>query len=109
MFSQPTPRIINLGMPREVACASLRHLSTNSWFSRKLTGLIFGEKLKHMRRISLSLRLRSTEHPQIWSIYWNGKKLGETVPYPDHFGGERCLAPDYGAIAERHESFNAER
>jgi len=35
-----------------------------------------------MIRAGAHLFLKPTNHPQIWEIFWKGKKLGETSPYP---------------------------
>lgn len=83
MFSQQAPRQLDRSVLRDAALFAIRKLPSTSRPSRKALRVIYSTKLKHMRPAGASFKLQPTSHPQIWEIFWRGKKLGETVPYPE--------------------------
>jgi len=57
-------------------------LPPSSKMARKSLRLIYGPPFKHMIRAGAAFQLKPTTHPQIWEIFWQGRKQGETLPYP---------------------------
>lgn len=56
-------------------------LAPSSKISRRALRYIYGKKFKHMTRTGAQFKLNPTSTPQVWEIYWKGKKLGDTHPY----------------------------
>lgn len=57
-------------------------LDPTSRLSKKALRIIYGKKLNHMTHTGAAFALHPTDHPQVWEIFWRGKKLGETIPHP---------------------------
>jgi KDO transferase-3 len=82
IFSQ-TPRPLDITNTQRALLRICPSLKPTSRLSVKLLRLIYGKKLKHMNKVGAAFELRPTDQIQVWGIFWKGRKLGETVPFPE--------------------------
>jgi len=80
-----TPRQLQTSLPDSWVMKLLSSATPTSKFSRKLLRALYGKQYKHMSIAGAAFQLKPTTHPQIWEVYWKGKKLGETHPFPNAF------------------------
>jgi len=77
------PRQIHARAVPSALTRLLPPLDPSSRLSRKILRILYGKRLKHMINMGTAFHLQPTSHPQIWDILWQGKKLGETSPFPE--------------------------
>ena len=63
-------------------------LPKHSRLSAKVRRLVYGKSLKHMRNISRQFSLSASSDKLAYDIFWDGKKLGSTVPFPPSINDE---------------------
>ncbi len=76
------PRPIDTKVTPSLLTRFLWPLPPSSKIARKSLRAIYGKQFKHMIRPGAAFQLKPTNHPQIWEIFWKGRKLGETHPFP---------------------------
>ena len=83
------PRKLKMSAAQTGTFKLLQSLPHRSKLSRKLLRCIYGKRFKHMTITGAAFRLQPTSHPQVWEIFWKGKKLGETHPFPQIQNSEK--------------------
>jgi len=76
------PRPIDAKVSPSLLTRSLWPLPQSSKIVSKSLRAIYGKQFKHMIRLGSAFQLKPTNHAQIWEIFWKGRKLGETHPFP---------------------------
>lgn len=81
-FPQNKPRCDVSQFPRikKGLFSLLKLLPAESVLSLKLTRLLYGKKLKHMRNTGANLQLKPSNGG--WEVNWKGQKLTTTLPFP---------------------------
>lgn len=82
MSPSPQTKEINLSSAKVLLLRISSLLPKHSRLAAKSRRLIYGKSLKHMRNIDGRFGLSPSSTEQIFDIFWDGQKMGTTVPIP---------------------------